>query len=139
MRTSRWPAEVPPAGHRRPRSAPGHRLLALEPAQELVAARRPLGVLLHHLLEELRDVVVPAVAGVADVLPVVVAGLQRVVLHRDQVEDHVAETGLPGCHRTPPPSITARCGPRRIPQRSRRNPVGSTTQRNRWAKAGIWL
>jgi hypothetical protein len=47
--------------------------------------RRPLsgalGVLLHHLLKEAGDVVEPAVLGVPHVLAVVMASLERVVLH----------------------------------------------------------
>src|SRR3954470_5704092 len=80
------------------RSALAGVLLVGQLAEELVALRGPAGVLLHHLLEELRDVVVAAVLGVPDVLAVVVPGLQRVVLDRDQVVHDVAEAGFTRRH-----------------------------------------
>src|SRR5690242_15148064 len=76
--------------------------LRVELPQELVTACRPVGVLLHRLLEEGGHVLVPGVAGVADVLAVVVARLEGVVLHRDEIEDNVAEACLTCCHRCSP-------------------------------------
>src|SRR5690242_9310913 len=76
--------------------------LRVELPQELVTACRPVEVLLHRLLEEGGHVLVPGVAGVADVLAVVVARLEGVVLHRDEIEDHVAEACLTCCRRCSP-------------------------------------
>src|SRR4051794_34074851 len=70
--------------------------------EELVAAVRPLAVLLHHLLEEVRDVGSLGVLGVPDVLAVVVPGLEGVVLHGDEVVGDVVEAGLTGGHGAPP-------------------------------------
>src|SRR3954453_6116679 len=81
--------------------APGV-FLRVELPQELVAAGRPVGILLHRLLEEGGNVLVPGVAGVADVLAVVVARLEGVVLHRDEIEDHVAKACLTCRHRCSP-------------------------------------
>src|SRR3954447_11408172 len=71
---------------------------AAEVGQELVTLVRPLGVLGHDPLEDLGDVTLARVAGVPHVLAIVVTGLQGVVLHRDQVEGDVVETGLTGSH-----------------------------------------
>jgi Protein of unknown function (DUF1203) len=66
--------------------------------QELVAALGSRRVLLHDLAEEARDVVQPGVLRIPDVLPVVVPGLERVVLDGDQVVGDVLEAGLTGGH-----------------------------------------
>src|SRR5436305_7742467 len=66
--------------------------------QELMAPLRAMRILGHDLLEEFRDVVEPRVLGVADILSVVVSGLQRMVLHRNKVVGHVVEAGFPRCH-----------------------------------------
>src|SRR3954447_5266113 len=72
---------------------------ALETAQALMTALGALRVLVHDFAEEARDVVEVRVLGVPHVLAVVVPGLQRVVLHRDQVVGDVGEAGLTSCHR----------------------------------------
>src|ERR1700709_1591921 len=56
---------------------------ATELREEVVALLGPLGVLVHHLLEELGDLVLARVLRVTDVLPVVVSRLQSVVLQGD--------------------------------------------------------
>src|SRR3954471_7026140 len=73
-----------------------------QPLQELVAALGARGVLVHDLAEETGDVLQACVLGVPDVLAVVVACLERVVLDRDQVVRDVLEAGLTGSHRVPP-------------------------------------
>src|SRR5699024_3046064 len=83
------------------RGAPSLRagvVLASELSQELVALRRSVGVLRHDLLEEGRDLLLFRVAGIAHVLAVVVARLERVVLHGDQVEGDIVESGLSSRH-----------------------------------------
>src|SRR5690348_697527 len=67
---------------------------AAELGQELVALVCAPRVLLHDLAEEVRDLLLAGVLRVPDVLPVVVACLECVVLHRDQVEGDVVEAGL---------------------------------------------
>src|SRR5690348_14900178 len=57
---------------------------AAELGQELVALVCARRVLVHDLAEEVRDLLLAGVLRVPDVLPVVVACLERVVLHRDQ-------------------------------------------------------
>ena len=54
------------------------------------------------LLEELGDLVLARIPRVTDVLSVIVASLQRVVLDADQVVADVVEAGLTGCHDEPP-------------------------------------
>src|SRR5579885_3451538 len=71
---------------------------AAQHGEELVAPVGPLRVFLHDLLEELGDVVLPGVAGIADVLTVVVPGLERVVLQGDEIERDVVESGFAGGH-----------------------------------------
>src|SRR4051794_32595637 len=71
---------------------------ALQAAHELVAALGAGRVLLHHLAEEARDVGQARVLGVPDVLAVVVACLEGVVLDGDQVVEDVLETGFSGGH-----------------------------------------
>ena len=67
-------------------SALGRRVVGpAQPPQELVALVCSFGVLLHHLAEEVRDLALLGILGVAHVLPVVMARLERVVLDRDQV------------------------------------------------------
>src|SRR5699024_5027862 len=56
---------------------------AAELLQEFVALMCAVGILSHHLFEEFSDLVFACVTRVAHVLAVVVASLQRVVLHRD--------------------------------------------------------
>jgi len=63
--------------------------------EELVPGRRPLGVLLHHLLEKRRHILVPGVAGVAHILAGVVAALECVIRHRDKIVNDIADTGFP--------------------------------------------
>src|SRR5690625_92461 len=77
---------------------------AAELLQEFVARMRAIGILSHHPFEELSDLVFACVARVAHVLAVVVAGFQRVVLHRDEIERNVVEAGFSGCHRHHSPS-----------------------------------
>jgi hypothetical protein len=69
----------------------------------------------HHIFEERRDVVPVGVLRMADVSPVVVARLERVVLHRYQVEGHIIEACLACRHHQAPvrvgaPAIPARGG-----------------------------
>src|SRR5687768_3020928 len=66
--------------------------------QKVVRLLRSGGVLLHHLAEERRDVLLAGVLGVAHVLAVIVPGLQRVVLHRDEIEGDVVESSLSCWH-----------------------------------------
>src|SRR5690348_7076564 len=89
------------ARHRRPAflSCGGSgRRRPLQPAQELVATPRALGVLSHHVAEEGRDVVQTGVLCVAYILAVIVTGLERVVLHRNEIKGHVVETCFTRCH-----------------------------------------
>src|SRR5699024_3739122 len=92
------------------RGAPSLRagvVLASELSQDLVALRRSVGVLRHDLLEEGRDLLLFRVAGIAHVLAVVVARLERVVLHGDQVEGDVVESGLSSRHGVRAPFLFA--------------------------------
>lgn len=57
-----------------------------------------LRIIGHHLLEEPSDVVPAGVASIADVLAVVVAGFEGVVLDRDEIERDVVETGFACSH-----------------------------------------
>src|SRR3954468_332960 len=89
---------------------------ALELPEQLVAALRTGGVLLHDLAEEASDVVQSGVVGVPDVLAVVVARLQRVVLDGDQVVRDVGESGLTRGHRSS--SIRSGWDPAPYPRRT---------------------
>jgi hypothetical protein len=60
-----------------------------EPGEELVASGRPLGVLVHDVPKESGDIVEPGVLGVVDALTVGPPVLQRVVLRRDQIIEHI--------------------------------------------------
>src|ERR1700712_4266742 len=73
-------------------------LAATQLFEELVATCGPVGVLGPDFFEERCNVVLSGVAGVPNVLPVVVAGFERVVLHRDQVEADIVESGFSGGH-----------------------------------------
>src|SRR5689334_11270719 len=92
---------------------------------QLMAARGPRRVLLHDLAEEPSDVLQPCVLCIADVLAVVVPGLERVILNRDQVERHVIEAGFSGSHRWLPSLIGCpRCYPASARETGRRPPRG---------------
>ena len=58
----------------------------------------PCGVLSHNVLEERRHVVMTGILRVTNVLTVVMAGFQRVILNRNEVEADIVETGLPCRH-----------------------------------------
>jgi hypothetical protein len=52
----------------------------------------------HHLLEEVRNVILTGVSGITNVLTVVVPGFERVILHRNQIEGYVVEPCLASSH-----------------------------------------
>src|SRR5690625_4346905 len=64
---------------------------AAELQEKLVAAMGAAGILRHYLLEEFRDLLMPGVARVPDVLAVVVARLEGMVLNGYEVESDVVE------------------------------------------------
>src|SRR5689334_22916961 len=84
--------------------------------EQLVRAGRAGAVILHRVAEELRDVVQPGILGVPDVLPVVVARLEGVVLDGDEVIGDIIEAGLSGSHGSCLPFVRAGC--RRYPSRA---------------------
>src|SRR4051812_46646146 len=71
---------------------------ALHVSKKFMAPPRALGILSHHFGKKRRDLIQTCVLGVPDVLPVVMAGLQRVILNRDEIESDIIKTCFPCCH-----------------------------------------
>src|SRR4051794_33982527 len=101
-------------------------------------------ILRHHLLEEVRNVILTGVSGITNVLTVVVPGFERVILHRNQVEGDVVESCLASSHSKP--FVRAEAAPfapvgqlSLTPTKRRPHALYDNAQDHRRRPAGGWI